>query len=655
MDRRDLFVHLVHDGNALASIRNLESLDVLRDTLLSEQVTIDQEADLVVAHASGQSWHAMLLVQEQARLHGRPILFVTVEPGSAWIGPLLRPNASGCLLCLKSRLANNHRDTHRWYNTESDAVQRRNALGPVAPAAVAAFQTILGEVLVAYREDRQGHGLECGAVRLDLDTLTSRRHRFVPQAHCPACSRLPHDAPDLARQALRPRLKTRVDDDRIPNPALTVDALRRDYVDRRSGLIRHVFHDLTSRLMPMFAAEMPLANSQTVEVGYGRSDTRQGSEMVALLESLERYAGHAPRGKLTSVRGSYAQVRDQAMDPRSFIMHAAGQAAEPGYSLRQYDDQLVFNWVWGYSLREQRPILVPEQLVYYWLPELPERPVNRFLFDTSSGCAMGGCIEEAMLYGLLEVVERDAYLATWYNRYTPVEVNLESIRDAQIQALLARAHAEGFELHVFDIRHDIDVPVFWAMIVDPRDDAAVKSYCAAGAHLRPERAIYAALVEVITSMGVYQRTLPLRRALAHDMLQNHSLVQRMSDHVLLYSLPESYSRLEFLCGGRKADVSELFPDHVRKRSRDLTEELRAQVGKVLGVALDVIVVDQTFPALRNSGLSCAKILAPGLLPITFGHQYRRISLDRLRAAARATGRQHLPELADLNPYPHNFP
>jgi ribosomal protein S12 methylthiotransferase accessory factor len=260
-----------------------------------------------------------------------------------------------------------------------------------------------------------------------------------------------------------------------------------------------------------------------------------------------------------------------------------------------------------------------------------------------------------MLYGLFEVVERDAYLATWYNRYTPVEVNLESISDTRVKVLTVRAQAEGFELHVFDIRQDIDLPVFWAMIVDPREDAPVKSYCAAGAHLRPERAIYSALVEVITSMGVYQRALPARRGLAQDMLQDSGLVQQMADHVLVYSVPQSYPRLQFLFGGRTADLAELYPDRTSARSQDLTEELRARVGKVLAVARDVIVVDQTFPALCASGLSCAKILAPGLLPMTFGHQYRRISLERLHAAARATGMQKLPAMADLNPYPHNFP
>ncbi|MET9239211.1 YcaO-like family protein [Nonomuraea sp. NPDC003709] len=31
-------------------------------------------------------------------------------------------------------------------------------------------------------------------------------------------------------------------------------------------------------------------------------------------------------------------------------------------------------------------------------------------------CALGGSMAEALLYGLLETVERDAFLMTWYGR-----------------------------------------------------------------------------------------------------------------------------------------------------------------------------------------------------------------------------------------------
>jgi hypothetical protein len=102
-------------------------------------------------------------------------------------------------------------------------------------------------------------------------------------------------------------------------------------------------------------------------------------------------------------------------------------------------------------------------------------------------------------------------------------------------------------------------------------------------------------------------------------------------------------------------------------------------------------VDQTTPEHAASGLSCVKVLSPGLLPMTFGHHLRRVNgLDRaLRpprrpahgtdvnrsagngtrtraadtgiAAATDTATDSIHEtgkpltLDQLNPWPHPFP
>ncbi|MEK8143591.1 YcaO-like family protein [Streptomyces sp. M10(2022)] len=42
-------------------------------------------------------------------------------------------------------------------------------------------------------------------------------------------------------------------------------------------------------------------------------------------------------------------------------------------------------WVHGYSLRDERPVLVPEVLTYYHAPGLE----NRFVQESSNGCASG--------------------------------------------------------------------------------------------------------------------------------------------------------------------------------------------------------------------------------------------------------------------------
>ena len=67
----------------------------------------------------------------------------------------------------------------------------------------------------------------------------------------------------------------------------------------------------------------------------------------------------------------------------------------------------------------------------------------------------------------------------------------------------------------------------------------------------------------------------------------------------------------------------------------------------------MLVVNQSFPEMEAAGLHCVKVLVPGLTPVSFGHQHRRISLERIRSYA---GPEWAPKTAaDINPYPHNFP
>lgn len=586
-----------------------------------------------------------------------PVLVIALEPGEIWFAPTMLPGRSGCFFCFKEWVHNNIRQNHHWTAMREPVTDfRRTSTKPLTAPVFEVFGQILqrrlGEML-------SGDARAQDVVRIQTDKLRISNHPLVPYPQCNLCDTRPDDSAQRAMLRFRPRLKHNATDFRAANSKLNPDHLKRDYVDRWTGMVKHVFHSINSDLMPLYAAEAPIFFDKNIEVGYGRTETREKSEMVSILEALERFSGQTARGVKNLVRGSYNQLRDNAVDPREFILHCSEQSGLPGFNLLTYSDDLEFNWKWAYSVRTNRPVLVPEQLVYYWLKADSEsRPVNRFVYDSSNGCALGGSIEEAMLYGLLEVAERDAYFTSWYARITPKQIDLDGIRDDRIRTLIGRSKAQGYELYVFDMRLDIDIPVVWAMIVDPTEDAPVKSYCAAGAHFDPEQAIFGALVEVTTSMGVYRRSLPQFRVRAYELLLDPDQVQQMNDHVLLYSLPETYAQLAFLFDGdgRKYTFDELYEQTLyAPKNMDLTDDLRICIEKILRVASDVIVVDLGFEQLHQSGLSCVKVLAPGLSPVTFGHQYRRPSLARInRALAHCNPGAEL-NLNQLNLFPHNFP
>ena len=583
---------------------------------------------------------------------GANALLIALAPGTVHVGPLARPNEASCIRCWNQWRRNNH--------STPDVTGSNRLLKPQTPVSEPVSMLVRHIIAATLADYRSIHSLVGSSLRIRLDSMEVQRHRFLPDSTCPHCAKKAEDTSESAVIEFQPSLRKQSTDKRPENPLLSLSALRDRFVDRHTGMIMHVFQDMASTMMPMVTAEMPIMGSEGFEFGYGRTEDALGSELVAILEAVERYCGHKPREKSSGPRGSVRAISerfpDYFIDPAAFTLHDDESVANQLFELLPYHTDLAFNWCWGFSLRRREPILVPEQLVYYRLEDEEGRSVNRFIYDSSNGCALGGSHAEAILSGLYEVVERDAYFTTWYSRIAPLQIANKSIKDHRCQALIARAEAEGFEVHLFDMTFDIAIPSVWGMIVDPADDANVKSYCASAAGGRWDEAIFAALVEITTSMGVYRKSMPEHRSRAYKLLHDDSLVQDMTDHVLVYSVPKSYERLSFLFTGQQMDLEECKMRVPEMDELDLTCELEHQLNKVLSVAEDVIVVDQTISQLDSLGLKCVKVLVPGLMPVTFGHQYRRINYERLAKAAAARGASSMTfDATTINPFPHNFP
>jgi ribosomal protein S12 methylthiotransferase accessory factor len=124
-------------------------------------------------------------------------------------------------------------------------------------------------------------------------------------------------------------------------------------------------------------------------------------------------------------------------------------------------------------------------------------------------------------------------------------------------------------------------------------------------------------------------------------------------------MPEAFQRFDFLLNKRPSyTLQERFASHyARQPSLDLTKELLRIVEQVTKSGHDVIVVDQTAPELRAGNFFCVRVLVPGLIPLTFGHMFRRTRhLTRLYHFPKDSGyTHHVLSENDLNQDPHAFP
>ena len=160
----------------------------------------------------------------------------------------------------------------------------------------------------------------------------------------------------------------------------------------------------------------------------GRTNNYHISELTAILEGLERYCGLEPRGKRTMIYDSYNNLKNDALNPILVGVHSDEQYKQPNFPFQKFDPDRPIKWVWGYSLLQDRAILVPEILAYYSLG-----CGDGFVYETSNGCALGGSLEEAIFYGIMEVIERDSFLLTWYSKMALPRLDPYSCDDEEIK------------------------------------------------------------------------------------------------------------------------------------------------------------------------------------------------------------------------------
>jgi ribosomal protein S12 methylthiotransferase accessory factor len=493
---------------------------------------------------------------------------------------------------------------------------------------------------------------------LNLETLRVTKQPLIPDSLCPACARREPDSPEGAVVTLSTRPKRGPTSYRLRD-SKTLDLDERALVNPACGALgpRHYsdyLHLLTAPVSGHFKTrgtrgEHPVWWS-------GHANNYKESLTVALLEGLERHAGIVPRKKELTVFDSYENLKGQALDPISCGVYGA-EFYKTHRHFTPYSPDLKYYWVWGYSLTQARPVLVPAQMVYY-TDYTRRQPL--FVQDCSSGCAIGNCLEEAILSGLLELIERDSFLIAWHAALSLPRIDPWSSRSRETLFILDRIERMGCEVHLLDMRLDLGVPAVMG-VTRRRDRSLGAMVFAAGSSYDPESAIRGALCEIASYVSDFGRRVAAEEEKVRGMMSDYRNVEKLGDHALLYGLPEMADRIEFLLRSPVfRSVAETYRDWMEEWPchLDLRDDIEFCLGRLSAAGLDqVIVVDQTSPEQERLGLSTACVIVPGLLPIDFGYGHERSgALRRLYTVPRTAGfRQSDLTPADLNPHPHPFP
>ncbi|AWT44908.1 MULTISPECIES: TOMM precursor leader peptide-binding protein [Streptomyces] len=580
---------------------------------------------------------------------GRSLLFVGSWRSLVYIGPVWRPGTQGCPRCLVTRTANSPFGP----GLEGDSLAESWPHGADVRIWGPGVLRLVEEYVRARLASCKGPAGPADGRVLVLDGAagTVEQQTLLPDSGCPNCGSLREDTVPALTPAAVPL--TKLTPATLRTGRLPADAVRGDYLYAGLGLFKELRQDLQSPFGAC-SVELPPRWGRR-EPAIGRAADYATSRTVAVLEGLERYAGLHRGGTLPPVRARYADVADQALYPPDLGTHPEESYASEGFRYRPFDPGTEIDWVGAYSFRRDGRVLVPERAAF-WGPRHDDE--ISFFYDTSNGCALGNSVEEAVLHGLRELAERDAFLLTWYRELDVPEVALDGTSPA-LDHLLAKSRLfTGFDFRCFDATMEYGVP---ALLLTAENDSGdgPRLFAGCGAHPDPVQAVTGALHELVGTVLATRDAYERRRPDALRMLADPFLIRRMEDHSTVGALPEARDRFSFLLDrprtGAPVPLGRV-RSTLRTQDADLRADLYAAVSGVLDCGLDVLVVDQTMPELRRNGLHCVRVLVPGLIPMTFGHRNRRTcGLPRLTEGTTLPYRSLLAPGREIGAVPHPFP
>lgn len=592
--------------------------------LESLQIQVVDKGDLTVVLTDDYLNPQLDEFNQQALKSQSPWMLVKPSGTIVWLGPIFQPHKTACWHCLAQRLQDNR-------PMEGFIERQKNIASPLIPPLgflPSTVQTALGmaatEVFkwIVARENKQ---LESNLITYDAIALQTQNHALVKRPQCSRCGNVDRLAKPLP-VILGHRKKTFTADGghRCCSPQETLKKYQH-HISPITGIVRELTKIPGNSLTHNYIAKHHFRgtwddlaslrqNLGGRSAGKGRTDSQ--ARASGFCEAIERYSG-VFQGDEFREKGSYQQLGDKAIHPNTCINFSQQQYQDreqwnnecPGWFQKipePFDEAREIDWTPIWSLTHQEFKYLPTAYCYYGYPTTYKPDC----WADSNGCAAGNTLEEAILQGFMELVERDAVALWWYNCLQKPQVDLDSFDEPYFDSLKQYYQTIDRELWVLDITSDLNIPVFAA--ISRRKNCPVEDIVLGyGAHFDAKIAISRALTEVnqilpnvlFTKADGSTSYPPSADILAVDWWKTATITKQA------YLVPGD----KFAAKTGK-DYSSITRD-------DLLEDIQLCQQIIEKNGMEMMVLDQTRPDI---GLKVAKVIVPGMR-----HMWKRLAPGRI--------------------------
>ncbi len=332
---------------------------------------------------------------------------------------------------------------------------------------------------------------------------------------------------------------------------------------------------------------------------FGKGMTVEQSKASAMMEAIERYCGQRfPHNKV--VNASYEEVQDYAIHPSEFNFPTLPLKCENCVARNNGCFQVLNGcqeWNWGYSLVNKKSVLIPSALVYY--PYVSSSSIS-FMFNDTGGLSAGNILEEAILQGIAEVIERDAlyYAFNLGNLKRMPMLRIKGTKNRHVQEFISKVPPESiFAFHIENEKIKLGISTVSAFICYRMRNGRYY-FGGSGTSLDPEVALLRAMTELEQQkirQKVFVEFNP-NYLVAHNGIEPRDIAS-------IEKIPKQSS------GNVKEDI-ELYLDRLSKNN------------------MDVVVVDLTHPEIR---IPVVRVVIPKLISYSGSPIKESVLLDAIKA------------------------
>jgi ribosomal protein S12 methylthiotransferase accessory factor len=435
--------------------------------------------------------------------------------------------------------------------------------------------------------------------------------------------------------------------------SLDILNLESTLVSSKTGIIRNLGRLRNDEFEPElpYVFGLSLSNFNYTEDEFpfqtcsGKGLTIGQAKRSALGEAVERYcASQYSEDKI--IISSFDSL-DKAVNPADLVLYSQEQYRAHSFKFARFSRDANLGWVEGVSLLSNNRMFVPAVGVYlYYTPITHD---DHLFSGTSNGLACGNTREMALKNALLEVIERDAFLITWFCKLPMPKIELDSISNLSTKRLIEGYERRGVKVHVNALMLDTKIPTFMATAIDTSENGP-----SAVVGLSADPNVEAGILKSILEIGQLRPHLKRQmRASSYieSMKKFESLenVKTIEDHELFYTSHKTLSCFDFLLNNNNCIELEQLPNHIA----DDAGQLQYCIESVSKTGSDIIFIDLSTPDISELGLSTVRVIVTEFQPIHFGYNEERLGGKRLFEIPYKLG--YAPKTLkaeDLNSFPH---